>query len=866
MGAIIPGMLPPSFRPLVGFVLLLAPIATFAQAQAQTPTPAQAQALLDARPDLANQVRQRIATSGLTPEQVRDRLRAEGYPAGFLDAYLSEGGATPTVVSDQVIVALRRLGISDEDEASVMRTMLREGRGSAPAVAARAPIVRDDRPLGEQADSLAAHLYGLDVFQQSTSEFVPTLAGPVGPDYRLGPGDELVLILTGEVELAHTLAVTREGFIVIPQVGQLAVANLTMAELESLLYARLARSYSGVRRGADARTRFSLSVSRLRAIQVFVTGEVAQPSSYRVSSTATAMTALYAAGGPTANGSMREVVVRRNGAVVGTLDLYDYLLRGDNGRDVRLENGDIVFVPIHGSRVRVTGEVRRPATYELRSGETLRDAIAAAGGLRATAIASRLLVTRIVPPADRAVGGRDRIAIDIPVVSDAGEIPTIAMQPGDEVRVFAVAERIRSRIKVMGHVWTAGEQGFRPGMLLSDALRGAGGLKPDAYLGQVTIARLRADSTRIQLRAVIRDTSGAVVNDLPLAEDDEITVFSLTGFRGDRYVAIGGSVRRGGRYPFREGMTLRDLVLESGGLRDGAHLREAEVARLPERRLDGRTAVTIRVPLDSSYLADYVPGQAYAAAPGDPAAPFGSTPDFVLRPYDNVLIMEQPDWQLPRSVVLTGELRFPGRYTLLSKNERLSDIVRRAGGLSAEAAQEAAYLARARALTSFRADSLGLSDSLGTSREDRRIERARVGVDLARALRRPGSDEDLLLFDEDSLHVPFRRTTIEVIGAVNAPTTVAAESGRNVSDYVRSAGGAALHGDAGRAYVVQPNGKIETRRRVLGFFTLDPEPRPGATVVVPVKATEDRTSERIALVSIIAQTVASLATVYALLR
>lgn len=670
--------------------------------------------------------------------------------------------------------------------------------------------------------------------------------------------------LTGEVELAHTLPITREGFIVIPQVGQLSVANLTMAQLEDLLYARLSRSYSGVQRGADARTKFSISVSRLRAIQVFVTGDVVRPSSYRVSSAATAMTALYAAGGPTEQGTFRAVTVRRAGAVVATVDLYDYLLRGQRGTDVQLQSGDIVFVGAHGPRVRVTGEVIRPATYELRTGEGVRDALQAAGGFRPTALASRVLLTRLVPAAERGVGGKDRVVIDVAAGASGGiaSYPSLALSGGDELRVLAISDRVRGRVTVNGHVWNAGSQGFSAGLKLSDALRQAGGLKPDTYLGQVSITRLRPDSTRVQLRATLADTTGRVVNDIALQEDDEITVYSLTEFRPDRYVAIGGSVRRSGQYPWREGMTLRDLVLAAGGLRAGAYLREAEVARVPEDRRGGRTAVSVRVPLDSSYIGDYVPGVAYPGPLGEATAAGRSAAEVTLQPYDNVLIMQQPEWEEPRSVVLTGQVRFPGRYTLLSKSEKLSDVVTRAGGFTPDASVDAAYFGRATEATSFRRD-IEIDSTLGAARA---IERARIGLDLQRAMRQKSSTDNLVLIDGDSLNVPFRRSTVEIRGAVNAPSVITHE-GKRIGYYVRAAGGGSLTGDERRAYVIQPNGKIQSRHRFMWVVMIDPKPREGATVVVPAAVDNSANMQRVAtMVQIVAQTLASLATVVILLR
>ncbi len=823
---------------------LLLPELVRAQAR---PSAAEAQALLQARPELVQQLRQRIITSGMTAEQVRSRLRAEGYPENLLDPYLPGATASPGEVGSDVLGAVRRLGMVDDADYGTLSAML----GSATPAA---EAVRDELRGRDQDE--ADELFGLNLFRTATTEFLPTMDGPVDENYRLGPGDQIVLILTGEVELAHTLDVTREGFVVIPQVGQISVANLTIAQLEDLLYQRLSRSYSGVRRGADAPTRFSLSVSRLRAIQVYVTGEVVRPSSYRLSSVGTAMTALYAAGGPTERGTLREIVVRRGGTTISAMDVYDYLLRGDNSRDIRLENGDVVFVRTHGPRVRVEGEVLRPATYELSSAESLRDALRAAGGFRPTAQTQRVQIERIIPPAERVPGGRDRAVIDIASAGTTiADLPSLPMSGGDVVRVFGVTDRVRNRIAVRGNVWSPGFQALQPGTTLSQALRTAGGIRPDTYLGEVLISRLRPDGSREQLRATLRDTTGAVVVDVALREDDEIEVFSLTEFRPDRYVAIGGSVRNGGRFPWREGITLRDLVLLAGGLREGAYLTEAEIARLPLSRNNGVTATTVRVPLDSSYLGDYQPGRQYAGAPGLPGAPYRSAPEVVLQPYDNILIMQQPDFQLQRRVRVTGEVRFPGEYALLRKDERLSDVIKRAGGLTPEADADAAFFSRLRADVSFQAEAAG-SES-----------RTRVGVDLARALSRPRSDDNLQLLDGDAIEVPTRRTTVEVRGFVNAPSALTLNEGASLRYYVRSAGGASAAGNERRAYVIQPNGKIESRRWLLWIVPLDPNPRAGATVVVPERDRNSESVQRVAsTVQILASTLASIATLVVLLR
>ncbi|HXD24094.1 MAG TPA: SLBB domain-containing protein, partial [Gemmatimonadaceae bacterium] len=454
-----------------------------------------------------------------------------------------------------------------------------------------------------------------------------------------------------------------------------------------------------------------------------------------------------------------------------------------------------------------------------------------------------------------------------------------------------------------GNVWLPGTQGFTPGMTLSQALRVAGGAKPDSYLGEVLVTRLNPDSSRSQLRATLRDTTGTVLGtDLPLRDDDEIRVFSRTDFRPERYVAISGAVRKPGQYRYREGITLRDLVLLAGGLEESADLRAAEIARIPANHTDGVTATTFRVALDSTYLGDRGPDGKYLGPPGLPA-PAGNSPETVLDAYDNVLILPQPDWHLLRSVVITGEVRSPGRYTIQNKSDRISDLVKRAGGLSTSANADGAFFTRQHSAVSYRSrrDSARINAANARAGEgagapgapgaagpgnaatnrglnltplDGRLPAKfindtalRVGIDLKDVLRDPRSADNLLLEDGDSLDIPPMHNTVEIQGAVNAPTVVAISPGQKLEHYIRAAGGPNRRlADAGGAYVVQPNGKIESRHRVALLFRSDPTPRAGATVIVPVKDTVTNTVQTLQTISIVTGIVATVLTALAVIK
>ncbi len=693
---------------------------------AQAVPQSQVQQFIQQNPEL---VRQRIRQSGLSPEEIRSRLEAAGYSRSLLDPFLSTSpdAARGAVVNEDVLRALALLTPQAALAEGVQPVSPEAGVGPV-----RAPV---------EVETGELRLFGLDVFRGRTTQFQPLLSGPVPHNYKIGPGDVMVLVITGDVEFVYELAVTREGFIVIPQVGQVFVNGLTMAQLDQVLQTRLGRAYSGIRTGT---TRFDVTIARLRTNQVFVIGEVDQPGAYQLASVATVLNALYAAGGPTERGNFRAIQVRRGGEVIRVLDLYDYLLRGSTRDDIVLEQGDVVFVPTRGVRVSLSGAVVRPAIYELAPQETLEDLLIAAGGFSPEADLRRIAVHRILPAKERGPGPAPRAVLDVALSESQGKAG-----PGDGSRAdFGGATR--------------------------DILRG------------VAIPPLR------------------------LEDGDSVVVDSVTGTNASLYVTIGGMVRKPGRYPWREGMTLKDLVLLARGPAVGAYLVEAEIGRMPADREGGLLAETLRVPLDSSYLIERDSTGRYAGPPGIPAPPAGSAPEVRLEPYDVVTILRQPDFDLQRTVVVEGEVRFPGPYVLSSKEERLSDLVRRAGGLLPTAFVEGARLVR----------------PFGDA--------GQVNIRLADALREPGGPADPVLNAGDTLIVPEYLATVRVEGAVNTPGSILYRPGAGLGYYIANAGGYARNADKGRVHVRYANGSIRVKSRFL-FFSSEPEPGPGSVITVPLK-------------------------------
>ena len=694
----------------------LALTVTSAPALAQVPqlppgvTPSQALRLAQENPDL---VQQALQQSGMSETQIRALLASRGLPTGSLDAFFESGPLDPTTAfTPDAMLALEELGFAEQ----------------TPDGLAVVPVTAGMLRTYARSDSLSRGIFGLDVFRRATSQFQPLLSGPAPDSYLVGPGDQLVLVLTGEVELARQLVVTREGFVVIPDVGEVPVANLTMAELRTLLRTRLARSYSGIERGT---TSFNVTVARLRTNQIYVIGEVVQPGAYQLSSVATVLNALYAAGGPTAQGNMRSIQVRRRTGDVHTLDLYPYLLAGDGSADVILEQGDVVFVPLKGRRVQVTGAVVRPASYELATADDLVDVLSAAGGFAPEALRRRLTIYRVLRPAERGPGLANRQAVDL------------------ELRASADTTHL-------------------------------------GYLG------------------------GVIVPPVGLQDGDSIVVSSVPSLDQGYSVTISGQVISPGRFPWIEGMTIRNLIELARGPAVSADLREAEVARMPPGRQNGLIAERLRVPLDSSYLSQRDSEGRYRGLSGVAFPPPGTSPEFELEPFDQVTILQQPDWEMPRTVIVAGEVSVPGPYSLLTTSDRVADIVDRAGGLL-----PTGYVDGARLMRSV--------DALG-----------RVDLDLAAALADPDGAENLIMQPGDTLIVPEYSPTVRVTGAVNSPVTVRYVPDEDLDYYIENAGGYRGDADKGRVSVRYANGSAQTRSRFL-FFSSYPDPGPGSEVSVPVR-------------------------------
>ncbi len=693
--------------------------------------------------------------------------------------------------------------------------------------------------------------FGYDLFLRAPSTFAPVTNVPVPADYVVGPGDELQVQLYGSQNRTLWLQVGRDGHVGFPELGPINVGGMRFTEAKALIESRVAREMIGVRA--------SVSMSDTRSIRVFVLGDANRPGSYTISGLGTITSALFAAGGVKPIGSLRKIALKRHGAVVRQLDLYDLLIRGDTTDDTKLLPGDVIFVPPVGATVSVDGEVRRPAIYEAKGSSTVADMVQLAGGLTPEADTSDVTLTRL--DVNR---GRTVMQIDLGAAASRGQ----TVFDGDLLRVTRMRPTLASGVVLKGHLFTRGAVAYRPGLRLSDVIHTVDELEPNADIHYLLIRRELPPDRRITVlsadlaRALAAPGSAA---DVQLMPRDQITVFDLESGRDriiqpileelrlqsnlaqpTQVVYVEGRVKVPGEYPLEPGMRVSDLIRAGGSLQDAAYPGSAELIRYQVVNGERRNTELITIDLQ-------------ALLRGDAKA------DLVLQAFDLVHIKELPQWTKQETVELRGEVRFPGRY-VLKPGETLKGLLLRAGGLTEYAFANGAVFTREElrkreqqqidelaerlkhdlaivALESVAASqgqgggaaiTVGqalLSQLKGTKAVGRLV------IDLPRLMRsRMGSEADVVMHGGDRLLVPKFEQEITVIGEVQNATSHLYRTGLTRDDYIAMSGGATRRADDSRIYVVRADGSVVTGEGNRWFQRGDSTMRPGDTVVVPLNA------------------------------
>jgi protein involved in polysaccharide export with SLBB domain len=682
-----------------------------------------------------------------------------------------------------------------------------------------AEVAGDSGKVGESPPALGEDpIFGMEFFAPGDERMRGSAFGPVPEAYILGPGDQVLLDVWGEVEFRQERVVERDGSILLRGSGKIHCAGLTLTEAETRVRRALSESYSGIGDGpGDGDTFVALSLGQLRAIRVFVVGEAAHPGAYDLSSVSTIFAALYASGGPSPSGSLRDVRLLRGGELIGSLDLYRYLLEGRRDGDLTLREGDTVFLPTRGATVELRGSVRRPRIFEIRPGQDLGDLLAYGGGFLAEASTEALALERILPSEQRLAGQADRVHLDLNSANT--DFPLL---DGDRITVRHIEGRVDNWVEVQGNLKLPGRYQFRPGMSVAQLLARAGGPWPDTLMERALLDRESVELGRSTVDFHLGNQLSGEDAPILLRSRDRITLFSQWDLQDRASVEISGQVRRPGRYEFREMSSLRDIILKAGGPLEPADLSRVQIFRLRQDALGSRDSR--RAPDQVVDLIEVALGEDWLI----------EAESFPLEPHDHIALRRLPWWDDQGRVQLHGEFLFPGSYSLEKRDARLSEIIERAGGLRPTADPLGARINRTQ-------------DGVGN-----------VALDLGKALDKPGSAHDPILAPGDVITIPSQSHTVKVVGAVGFSTSVIFVKGRSLKNYVEMAGGFATGADKGKTYVVYPNG-VSRSLRWFGFN--QPDILPGSTIVVPLENPKEGDS-KLEILREIAAIVASVATVW----
>lgn len=648
-------------------------------------------------------------------------------------------------------------------------------------------------------------VFGRNIFNIDKLTFQPNLNMATPENYRLGPGDEVIVDVWGASQNTMRLEISPDGYVNITNLGPVYLNNMTIKDARQLLKQELGKIY------ADSANNIQVTLGNIRTIQVNVMGEVRAPGTYALSSLSTVFHALYASGGVSDIGSLRNVQVARGGKTIARLDVYEYIMKGQIQDDIRLQDGDVVIVPTYDELVKITGKVKRPMFYEMKNGESAATLLKYAGGFSSDAYKKSIRVLR-----------KDGKEFSVKTVNDI-DYSAFKLIDGDVVTVDSILNRFNNRLEVKGAVYHPGVFELSGSLnTVRQLVEKADGLLGDAFTGRAVLYRERENLTKevlpVDIEGILKGTSP----DIALQKNDILYIPSIHDLQDMGKVTISGEVNKPGSYTYADHMSLEDLVITAGGLKESASLVRVDVSR------------RIRDPKGTTEP-DMI-GQNFSFGLKDGFVVDGEA-GFELQPYDQVFVRRSPSYTEQVNVTVDGEVLYRGEYTLSTKSERLSSLIQRAGGVSRYAYVRGAKLRRVaneeelrrmedvvkmvrREIGETLATSLGLKvDSTFT-----------VGIDLEAALANPGGDADLVLREGDVLTVPEYNNTVKVNGAVMMPNTVSYAKGKSVKYYLGQAGGYSANAKKSQKFIIYMNGQVA---EVKGSGKKQIEP--GCEIVVPNK-------------------------------
>lgn len=735
-------------------------------------------------------------------------------------AYVKDGMASGKSQND-LLKELATRGVTREQAERLKERYENERAGQAEAVTAAGVQERQRRAVDMATPSNAAEMdvimaevtepgrrvFGRDIFTSRNLTFAPSTNLPTPTNYVLGPGDEVFIDIWGTNQASIRQTISPDGTINIPDIGVVNLNGMTVKEADSYMRRKLGQIYSVD--GEDAKSDIKLTLGNIRTIQVNLMGEVANPGTYYLSSLSNLYHALHRAGGVSDLGSLRDIKLVRKGKTIATIDIYDLILNGKADGNVLLEEGDIIIVPTYNQIVELEGNVKRPMAYELKDGETVLDLIDYAGGFTSDAYQDNLRMVR--------QNGKEYQVYTI----DQPDYGAFKLMDGDVLTVGAMLDRFTNKIEVNGAVYRPGVYQLGDGIqTVSQLIAKADGLKGDAFTNRALLHREREDLTLevipIDIKAVLNGTA----EDVKLHKNDVLYIPSVHDLQDLGYITVGGEVARPGQFVYAENTTLEDAIMQAGGLLESASTVKIDVNR------------RIRNPKSTDQSSTI--GEVYTFAFKDGYVLDGET-GFKLQPYDQVYVRRSPGYVEQVTVTISGEAIFPGTYVMTQKEERLSDLVQKAGGLN-----DWAYVKGARLLRQMNAEELARLEATMEAVDRGRdsvdvnmIDFSRVytvGIDLEKALAAPGGDFDLVLREGDRLIVPEFTNTVKISGNVMQSNTVTFVPKQTVKEYVMQAGGYAYRAKKNKAYIVYMNGRI-TKARKFDYDVV----QPGCEIVIPNK-------------------------------
>ena len=662
---------------------------------------------------------------------------------------------------------------------------------------------------GDAMSGSGRKIYGHQVFNSQSLTFEPSENLATPQNYRLGPGDEVVIDIWGTSEDHMRQTISPEGSIMISQIGPVYLNGLTIKDANQHIKSAFSRKYAGMN---DAETDIQVTLGQVRTIQVDILGEVATPGTFRMSPFSSVFHALYRAGGINDIGSLRNIQVLRNGKKVAGVDIYDYLFKGKTSGNIRLQEGDVIIVPPYEQLVNIDGNVKRPMYYEIKPDQTVKSLLDYAGGFTGDAYGGMVRLSR--------QSGTENELYNI----DRGEFATYRLQDGDIITVGTILDRYANRVELKGAVYRPGMFAIGDGLkTVRDLIDKADGVTEDAYTDRVLLYREGPEKQLEVVALDLKDILRGAAPDITLKRNDMLVISSVNELeeRGDVY--IGGQVARPGAYPYAANSTVEDLIFQAGGLLEGASTARVDISR----RIVDPSATEATNQLAQEFTVSIENGLAIGKGKG-----------FRLKPYDRVEVRRSPGYAPQETVAIDGEVLFAGTYTLRKRNERLSEFVTRAGGLIDGAYIKGAHLSRrlSESELAARKEALRLamsnnSENMGDSIAIDKIDLSNmynVGIDLEKALANPGSDYDLVLMPGDSLYVPEKQSTVKISGDVMFPNAVIYEPGKKLSHYINQAGGYGQRAKKGKAFIVYMNGTVARAKRNTPI-------EPGCHIIVPSK-------------------------------